>query len=151
MLCLMLVRWLSLPKPESYMPFEKLRDVMMTAPTEFPEMPDPSEGVGNYMYILSCSDGSFYTGSTTNLRLRLEQHKSGEGAEYTKDLRPVKLIYCELYDRIEEAFAREKQVQGWSRKKKIALIKGNVGELKHLAQTFKPPEIGPRAVPPSGP
>lgn len=103
---------------------------MMTAPTELPEMPEPSEGVGNYMYILGCSDGSFYTGSTTNLRLRLEQHKSGEGAHYTMDRRPVKLLYCESYDRADEAFAREKQVQGWSRKKKIALIKGNFGELK---------------------
>ena len=86
------------------------------------------------MYILGCNDGSFYTGSTTNLHLRLEQHRCGEGAQYTKDRLPVKFLYCELYPRIEEAFAREKQVQGWSRMKKIALIKGDVGELKRLAQ-----------------
>ena len=101
---------------------------------ELPELPEPSEGADNYMYILGCNDGSFYTGSTTNLHLRLEQHRCGEGAQYTKDRLPVKFLYCELYPRIEEAFAREKQVQGWSRMKKIALIKGDVGELKRLAQ-----------------
>ena len=101
---------------------------------ELPELPEPSEGADNFMYILGCNDGSFYTGSTTNLRLRLEQHRCGDGPQYTKDRLPVKLLYCELYPRIEEAFAREKQVQGWSRMKKIALIKGDVGELKRLAQ-----------------
>jgi type I restriction enzyme R subunit len=102
--------------------------------SELAELPEPSEGADNYMYILGCNDGSFYTGSTTNLRQRLEQHRCGEGAQYTKDRLPVKFLYCELYPRIEEAFAREKQVQGWSRMKKIALIKGDVGELKRLAQ-----------------
>ena len=101
---------------------------------ELADLPEPSEGADNFMYILGCNDGSFYTGSTTNLRLRLEQHRCGEGAQYTKDRLPVKFLYCELYPRIEEAFAREKQVQGWSRMKKIALIKGDVGELKRLAQ-----------------
>jgi|GEM_PF-13680 len=102
--------------------------------SELAELPEPSEGADNYMYILGCNDGSFYTGSTTNLRQRLEQHRCGEGAQYTKDRLPVKFLYCELYPQIEEAFAREKQVQGWSRMKKIALIKGDVGELKRLAQ-----------------
>jgi putative endonuclease len=83
-----------------------------------------------YMYILECSDGSYYTGSTTNLKLRLVQHQNGEGANHTKKHLPVKLIYFEEYNRIDEAFYREKQVQGWSRKKKEALINGTNTDLK---------------------
>jgi len=86
-----------------------------------------------YMYILECSDGSYYTGSTTNLELRLQQHQSGEGANHTKKRLPVILVYYEEYSRIDEAFYREKQVQGWSRKKKEALINGNPQLLPQLA------------------
>ncbi|MCX7649134.1 MAG: GIY-YIG nuclease family protein [Flavobacteriales bacterium] len=89
---------------------------------------------GYMLYILECSDGSFYTGSTHNLDLRLAQHQAGEGANYTKKRLPVKLVYYEEYARIDEAFYREKQVQGWSRKKKIALINGQTDELKKAAE-----------------
>ena len=89
-----------------------------------------------YMYILECSDGSFYTGSTKYLDARLEQHKNGNGANYTKSKLPVKLIYFEEYDRIDYAFYREKQVQGWSRKKKLALIKGELENLPKLARNY---------------
>jgi putative endonuclease len=74
------------------------------------------------MYIFECADGSYYAGSTINLELRLTQHQNGEGANHTKKRLPVKLVYIEEYQRIDEAFYREKQVQGWSRKKKEALI-----------------------------
>ena len=77
-----------------------------------------------YMYILECCDGSYYTGSTVDLEKRLREHKAGEGANHTKKRLPVKLVYYEVYARIDEAFYREKQVQGWSRKKKEALING---------------------------
>lgn len=87
-----------------------------------------------YMYILKCADGSYYTGSTVNLERRLWQHQNGEGANYTKTRLPVELVYYEEYDRIDEAFYREKQVQGWSRKKKESLIKGNYKDLKILAK-----------------
>lgn len=87
-----------------------------------------------YMYILKCSDDSYYTGSTTNLELRLAQHQNGEGANYTKKRLPVTLVYCEEFNRIDKAFYREKQVQGWSKKKKEALIKGRENELRSLAQ-----------------
>ncbi|MDF2552380.1 MAG: hypothetical protein K0R77_1655 [Chryseobacterium sp.] len=86
-----------------------------------------------WMYILLCSDGSYYTGSTNNLELRLAQHQNGEGANHTKKRLPVKLLYYEEYDRIDLAFYREKQVQGWSRKKKEALINGWDEELKKAA------------------
>ena len=85
------------------------------------------------MYILECADGSYYTGSTNNLELRLAQHQNGEGANHTKKRLPVKLIYYEEFQRIDFAFYREKQVQGWSRKKKEALMKGIHEDLKKLA------------------
>ena len=84
-----------------------------------------------YMYILKCSDNSYYTGSTTNLELRLQQHQNGEGANHTKKHLPVELVYYEEYERIDEAFYREKQVQGWTRKKKEALM-GNKHDKLHL-------------------
>ena len=156
-----------------------------------------------FMYILECSDGSFYTGSTKDIERRLaehqgisqdnghrvltessehqpghrvttepsehqpghrvttessehqsghrvttesSEHQSGHrvttessyrddrGANYTKKRRPVKLVYYEEYSRIDEAFYREKQVQGWSRKKKLALIEGKPELLPQLAK-----------------
>jgi putative endonuclease len=87
-----------------------------------------------FMYILECSDGSYYTGSTTNLELRIAQHQNGEGANHTKKNLPIKLLYYEEFDRIEDAFYREKQIQGWSRKKKEALIRGDFKDLHQLAQ-----------------
>ena len=86
-----------------------------------------------FMYILKCSNGNFYTGSTKDLELRLKQHQSGEGANYTKNHLPVKLVYFEEYARIDEAFNREKQVQGWGRKKKQALIDGGSDDLHELS------------------
>ena len=86
-----------------------------------------------WMYILLCSDGSYYTGSTNNLSLRLAQHQAGEGANHTKKRLPVKLLYFEEFDRIDLAFYREKQIQRWSRVKKEALINGQSEMLKKLA------------------
>lgn len=86
-----------------------------------------------YTYILECVDGSYYTGSTWNLEKRLWQHQQGMGARHTAKRLPVKLIYCEEADRIEDAFIREKQIQGWSRKKKEALIASDYNKLHHLA------------------
>ena len=94
-----------------------------------------------YMYILECSDGSFYTGSTKNLRLRMEQHKNGEGAQHTKINLPVKLVYYETFDRIDSAFNREKQIQKWSRAKKLALIQGDIDKLKELSKNRQAVEM----------
>lgn len=87
-----------------------------------------------YLYILECSDGTYYTGSTKDIELRLQKHQVGEGSLYTKRRRPVKLIYLEEFPRIDEAFYREKQVQGWSRKKKEALMQGRLEELRDLSK-----------------
>ena len=88
------------------------------------------------MYILLCNDGSYYTGSTVNLEQRLAQHFAGEGANHTKKHPPVKLLYYEEFDRIDKAFYREKQVQGWSRRKKEALINGQHEELPKLSRNY---------------
>ncbi len=90
-----------------------------------------------YMYILLCSDGSYYIGSTNNLELRLQQYQNGEGANHIKKRLPVKLIYYEEYERIDLAFYREKQVQGWSRKKKEALMNGTPELLPELAIAYR--------------
>lgn len=87
-----------------------------------------------YMYILQCANGSYYTGSTTNLELRLQQHQNGEGANHTRKYGPVKLVYSEEFDRIDKAFYREKQIQGWSRAKKEALIQGKFEDLHKEAE-----------------
>ena len=70
------------------------------------------------MYILKCSNGAYYTGSTNNLEIRLEQHQKGEGAQFTRRNLPVELVYFEEFNRIDEAFYREKQIQKWNRKKR---------------------------------
>ena len=87
-----------------------------------------------YMYILECSDGSYYTGSTKDIEKRLQEHQDGVGANHTKKRLPVTLVYYEKYDRIDTAFYREKQVQGWSRAKKEALINGEVDVLHILSE-----------------
>lgn len=107
---------------------------------EFDEI-EVKESAYGYMYILQCADGSFYTGSTKELSLRIEQHKNGEGANFTANNLPVKLVYYETFDRIDEAFAREKQIQKWSRAKKIALIQGDIEKLKNLSNGKAVPEL----------
>ena len=90
-----------------------------------------------FVYILKCSDGSYYVGSTTQLHLRLAQHNHGNGANYTKKRLPVELVYFEEYPRIDLAFFREKQIQGWRRQKKEALIKGVPELLPRLAISYQ--------------
>ena len=87
-----------------------------------------------YMYILECTDGTYYTGSTVNLEKRLFEHQNCLGANYTKKRLPVQLVYYEEYSKIDDAFYREKQVQGWSHAKKKALIEGNNHELPVLSR-----------------
>jgi len=86
------------------------------------------------MYILECADGTYYTGSTWHLEQRLAEHQTGVGAYFTHKRLPVKLIYFEEFARIEDAFFREKQVQGWSHTKKQALIEKNYQKVHELAE-----------------
>ena len=93
-----------------------------------------------FVYILKCSDGSYYTGSTKDIDARIYQHQIGKGSNYTKSRLPVELVYTEEYDRIDEAFSREKEIQGRTRKKKEALINGDFNKLKKLSKSYS--EIG---------
>jgi putative endonuclease len=103
-----------------------------------PNPPEPKTiSMPNHCYILECAEGSYYTGSTKNLELCLQQHENGEGAKHTKKRLPVKLVYAEEFDRIGEAFCREKQIQGWSRLKKEALIKGEHNQLPELSMAYR--------------
>ena len=83
--------------------------------------------------ILRCADGSFYVGSTRHLERRLSEHQLGLGAVYTRRRRPVELVWCAELDRVDEAYAMEKQIQGWSRAKRQALIDGRTDALAALA------------------
>jgi putative endonuclease len=85
------------------------------------------------MYILECSDGSYYVGSAMDLEQRVMQHQQGEGAKYTARRLPIKLVYAEEFLRIDDAFRREKQVQGWSRAKRESLIRGDFEALPRLS------------------
>ncbi len=87
-----------------------------------------------HVYILRCCDGSYYTGSTWDLERRILEHEAGEGANHTAKRLPVELVYTEEFDRIDNAFQREKQIQGWSRSKKEALIAGKNRVLPNLAR-----------------
>ena len=87
-----------------------------------------------WMYILECSDGSYYVGSTKNLEYRLSEHQTGKGAKYTSRRLPVKLVYSEEYERVADAYTREKQVQNWSRAKREALINSKEEILPELAK-----------------
>ncbi|WP_300538024.1 GIY-YIG nuclease family protein [uncultured Nocardioides sp.] len=87
-----------------------------------------------WTYILECADGSYYVGSTTHLDLRVGQHQRGEGAAYTRSRRPVRLAWAGEFQRIDEAFGFEKQVQRWGRAKRQALIDGRWGDLPGLAR-----------------
>jgi putative endonuclease len=89
------------------------------------------------MYILECGDKSFYVGSTWDLSTRIDQHIDGFGCEYTSKRKPVKLVYAELFDRREDAWRREKQVQNWSRAKRVALIEGRLDDLRELSRGKK--------------
>lgn len=89
--------------------------------------------MNGYMYILLCSNGKYYTGSTNDLNRRMNDHWNGNGANYTKKHPPVEILYVEEFERIDLAFYREKQIQGWSRAKKEALIDGDLNKLKELA------------------
>lgn len=86
-----------------------------------------------FVYILECSNGTYYTGSTINLERRLKEHETDVGVVYTRKYLPVKLVYFEKFDRIDQAFYGEKQIQGWGQKKKKALIEKKWNDLQQFS------------------
>ncbi len=87
-----------------------------------------------WVYILECSDGSYYVGSTKDLHVRVHEHQQGRGAVYTRRRLPVRLLWSHESETIAEAFALEKQIQNWSRAKREALMRGRFDLLPGLAR-----------------
>ena len=76
----------------------------------------------NYVYIVECSDGTFYTGWTNNLDKRIHMHSNGVGAKYTKGRGPVKLMHYEEFEDKKDAMKRECEIKKLTRKAKLSLI-----------------------------
>ena len=85
-----------------------------------------------YVYILRCADGHFYVGETGNLASRLTLHNEGTASAFTASRRPVAMVYAESYATRDAARKRERQIKGWTRRKKEALLAGDAATLKRL-------------------
>jgi putative endonuclease len=94
--------------------------------------------VKGYFYVLRCIDRSFYVGSTSDLEIRLAQHEAGEGGSNTSSRLPVYLVYSEEYGSPYDAFLREREVKGWSRLKKEALVRREYDRLPSLSKPKQP-------------
>src|SRR5882672_649009 len=92
--------------------------------------------MGVYVYMLRCVDNSFYVGSATgdDLSPRIDQHNAGSYQGYTFKRRPVVLVWSEHFDRITDGIAAERQIKGWSRAKKEALIRSDWDAISRLAR-----------------
>jgi putative endonuclease len=103
---------------------------------------------GAYLYMLRCADGSYYVGTARNeLEARVAEHNAGAFGGYTAKRRPVSLIFSQHFDSIVDAIAAERQVKGWSRLKKEALITGDWTRVSALARrsvhpSRRPPSAG---------
>ncbi|MGH8593867.1 MAG: GIY-YIG nuclease family protein [Gammaproteobacteria bacterium] len=86
-----------------------------------------------WVYILRCADGSYYTGHTDNLEKRIGEHETGACGGYTKERLPVALVWSQECGTREEALAAERQIKGWSRKKKEAMMLGDWKEVRKIA------------------
>ena len=86
-----------------------------------------------HVYLLRCSDGSYYLGHTNDLEHRLAAHERGAIEGYTLSRRPVELVFSDQFSTRLEAFHRERQIKGWSRARKEALIKGDWDGLVELS------------------
>ena len=95
-----------------------------------------SEKNGAFVYMLWCADGSYYVGTATgdDLTQRIAEHNSGAYPGYTSTRRPVHLVWSEHFARITDAIAVERQVKGWTRAKKDAVIKGDWRRLQQLSK-----------------
>ena len=88
-----------------------------------------------YVYMLCCADGSYYTGHTDNVEARLIAHEMGQIPGYTQSRRPVQLVFVEEAASRQVAFERERQIKGWSRAKKRAIIEQDWQSLVELARS----------------
>ena len=88
-----------------------------------------------FVYIVKCSDNSYYTGFTSNLEQRINEHNNGKYNGYTSKRLSVTLVYSNRFNNADDAIRAEKQIKGWSRGKKEALIKGDFEKLKELSRS----------------
>jgi putative endonuclease len=96
-----------------------------------------------FIYILECSDTSFYIGITNDIEQRLQEHQAGiDKSCYTYNKRPLHLCYQEEFSEVEQAILREKQLKKWSRKKKQALINQDFDRLVSLSKKGKDLLVG---------
>jgi putative endonuclease len=97
---------------------------------------------GAHVYMVRCSDGSYYTGTArSGLEQRINEHNVGRYDGYTASRRPVALVFSQWFEQVTEAIAAERQLKGWSRAKKEALIRGDFEALRTLSKR-RPPEDG---------
>ncbi|HVV38943.1 MAG TPA: GIY-YIG nuclease family protein [Candidatus Paceibacterota bacterium] len=78
-----------------------------------------------FVYIIECADLSLYTGITTDLKRRFEQHKTGKGGHYTRAKQVVRFVYTEQHSGRSSALKREAEIKSWPREKKLGLIRGH--------------------------
>lgn len=91
------------------------------------------------LYMLRCRDGSYYVGHTDDLDKRIQEHEDGTCGGYTATRRPVELVFVDEFATREDALARERQLKGWRRAKKEALIRHDWDKLKVLARRYSAP------------
>jgi putative endonuclease len=89
------------------------------------------------VYLVGCADDSLYVGHAADVAVREQAHNDGRGAAYTRDRRPVRVVFTEPHASLESAVRRERQIKRWSRAKKEALVAGSMQGLKQLAQRRK--------------
>jgi putative endonuclease len=90
--------------------------------------------MGAIVYMLRCADDSYYVGCANDLERRIAEHQSGAFPGYTYSRRPVELVWSEHFDRMTDAIAAERQIKGWSRAKKAALIRGEWDGVRKLSK-----------------
>ncbi len=96
-----------------------------------------------YVYVVQCSDGFYYTGITNDVDRRVFEHNEGLNKScFTYKRRPIVLKYYEHFKNIKAAIEWEKQVKGWSRKKKEALFENDYKQIQELAKSYKDPSTG---------
>jgi putative endonuclease len=112
--------------------------ICISEPVEYPfvvSLSNHAPFMSFWVYILKCADGSYYTGHTDNLEIRLAQHHSGSCDGYTSTRLPVVLTFSQEFPTREEALISERRIKGWSRKKKEAMMRGDWKEVSRLAKS----------------
>ncbi len=98
--------------------------------------------------MVHCADQTFYVGHSDDLERRIAQHEAGDGAGYTQPRLPIKLVWYESFASRREALEAERKVKGWSKAKKLALIRGDWAMIKSLARNSEAKKGGLRQAQP---